>query len=484
MRAEYHFQTRLAWQKAAGLYKTCISFVEANRTETEDLAIWMKSMDLDFNKQKILFTIDPCGYHHQRLSRLGSPRYTFLAPDEYLVLPSKEGYLASIQHSRKKLAKQSSTFTGEGQQVRNILNEHYPDLPFDVDIGELHKFTRPFVTRERWVNAISKYTNGTYTAGDKIMVQQPSLNVLVDILNDTIGENGLRYLVAWSIYRQLVEYTVPDMLTKGRTASDACYKHASKTMHLALLSSYFQAVVKPSMVEAVRTMLSNIREAFREEFESSSWVTGDDRSVVIRKLAYMTTHVGSAGGRLDHDYLERLYKSYPDVPPDRLFPSWIKALSLSSHYNWADTTTWRYDETQVNAFYEYRTNLLVIPTAIITRPVYYDGGPPAFNYGALGAIVGHEMMHAYDVAGKEYNDMAELLPWASTAFTREYAERVMCIRRSHRDAIRPQARQAVRDPRDAENLAGLCGRKTGVQGLLFIVPPRAEDHIGRPQHIG
>ncbi|XP_075744382.1 neprilysin-1-like [Rhipicephalus microplus] len=133
-------------------------------------------------------------------------------------------------------------------------------------------------------------------------------------------------------------------------------------------------------------MVSNIQKAFREKFEASSWVTGDDRLVVVQKLANMKTYVGSAGERFKGDYVEKLYEAYPDVPPNHLFPSWIEALSLSSHYLWADSTTWLYDETEVNAFYEIRKNVLVLPTAIISRPLYYDQGPPAINYGALGAI--------------------------------------------------------------------------------------------------
>ncbi|KAL3224583.1 hypothetical protein MRX96_049475, partial [Rhipicephalus microplus] len=78
--------------------------------------------------------------------------------------------------------------------------------------------------------------------------------------------------------------------------------------------------------------------------------------------------------------------SCPDVPLGRLFPSWIKALSLSVRSLWADSRTWRYDETQVKAYYEPSQNALVIPTAIISRPFFYDESSPALNYGSLGTV--------------------------------------------------------------------------------------------------
>ncbi|KAH8039430.1 hypothetical protein HPB51_007308 [Rhipicephalus microplus] len=277
---------------------------------------------------------------------------------------------------------------------RSLVNDHTIDIPCYVAVGDLHTYTSPYVTKDRWVNAITTYTNGTYTAVDEILVEEPALNILVDALKDQlVGENGLRYLVAWSIYRQLVRYTVPDLLAKRRPASDACYEHADKAMHLALMSPYLQ---------------------------------GD---------------------------------SYLDVSLDRLFPSWIKALSLSVRNLWADSRTWRYDEAQVEAYYEPSQNALVIPTAIISRPLFYDESPPALNYGSLGTIVGNEMIHAYDVTGIAYNEMAELRHWASASFTREYTQRALCLRQSHGAAVRQKARQELDDFSDSENIDDFVGVK-------------------------
>ncbi|XP_049511369.1 solute carrier family 22 member 8 [Dermacentor silvarum] len=80
-------------------------------------------------------------------------------------------------------------------------------------------------------------------------------------------------------------------------------------------------------------------------------------------------------------------RPFPDVPLDGLFPTWIKAVSLSSHYLWTDQTTWLYDEAAVNAFYRLTQNTIVIPTAIIQRPLYYYEGPLALSYGGLGMVV-------------------------------------------------------------------------------------------------
>ncbi|KAH7957571.1 hypothetical protein HPB52_020283 [Rhipicephalus sanguineus] len=395
-----------SWEKAAGLFQNCMSLVESNRSE------------LDFSREEKEWLGNRLRYPES----VNTNDYAELLK-LYGVQPSRDTELAANLVAYEK-------------ELEYIIEKHPEKEPKFVSIDSIAgKFTKPYNARDQWVKAFSKYTNNTYTAVDPVLSQEAAVDVLVAMIKSvTLGEEGLRYLIAWSVYTQLVKYTAPHLLLDTKTAADACYAHADKAMHLALTSPFLQKVV-PSVLQAVKTMVSGIRNGFREILESS-WVTGNDRSVVLRKLENMKTYVGSPGRRLDPNFVEGLYQSYPDVPPDRLFPSWIEALSLSSHYLWSDQKTWLYDETEIKAQYEIQLNTLVVPTAAISRPLYTQRVPEALNYGALGAIVGHEMMHAYDVTGIDYDENAKHWNWRSAAFTREYTKRALCLRRSHRSAAR------------------------------------------------
>ncbi|KAL1486145.1 hypothetical protein MTO96_047074, partial [Rhipicephalus appendiculatus] len=59
--------------------------------------------------------------------------------------------------------------------------------------------------------------------------------------DESVGRKGLQYLVAWIVFRQLVEFTEPDMFLRERTKSDACYEHVKKVMNLAVTSPVFQS---------------------------------------------------------------------------------------------------------------------------------------------------------------------------------------------------------------------------------------------------
>ncbi|KAL1468645.1 hypothetical protein MTO96_025234 [Rhipicephalus appendiculatus] len=77
---------------------------------------------------------------------------------------------------------------------------------------------------------------------------------------------------------------------------------------------------------------------------------------------------------------------FPDVPLDRLFPTWIKCLSLSTHLAWSDQKTILYDETDVNAYYLPHEHAVFVTSAIMHSPFLYMYGPISLNYGALGML--------------------------------------------------------------------------------------------------
>ncbi|XP_065289066.1 uncharacterized protein [Dermacentor albipictus] len=224
-------------------------------------------------------------------------------------------------------------------------------------------------------------------------------------------------------------------------------------------------------VDQAKRMFTNIRGALRKSFESSSWFKGRDLEVALRKVDRLTGHVGS-GNRLDPQFVEKHYKQYPDALPDRLFPVWIKARSLSSHDMWADQTSWFYDEAVLGAFYNNLHNTLVVPRALLLRPFFRPFGPLGLNYAGLGAIMGHEIMHAFDVQGIMHNDVYE--PWASNDIIKEYTKKAVCLRQSHRSVLSFSARQEVlNDTADSENMADLVGAMTAYATYASLPPAQA-----------
>ncbi|XP_049271282.1 neprilysin-1 [Rhipicephalus sanguineus] len=151
---------------------------------------------------------------------------------------------------------------------------------------------------------------------------------------------------------------------------------------------------------------------------------------------------------------------YPDAPLDRLFPTWIRALSLCTPNAWTDQTNPLYDESEVNAEYFGDDNIAIVTTALLHDPYLYPYGPLALNYGGLGMVIAHEITHAFDVTGietiKKRQEPTEL--WLFNEFKEEYTKRALCLRHAHKSVLSSSGRQeALNATADSENLADLVG---------------------------
>ncbi|KAL3184314.1 hypothetical protein MRX96_032115 [Rhipicephalus microplus] len=490
-----------SWQKAAGMYHACLNFVSSYEPETQYLANWMRSQNLDFLNQTKLATVNPVDMMVRGSIDLGvkvlisiifSKRH-FLNKKRVIQLDfSKEQKKwGDEEHSLQNYVKLFMLFGASpphDQELASRMKEYEETLSailkntldFNktmdfIRINELGKQTAPYVTSGEWGNIISKYTNSTYTASDYINYRPHATNILVKLFqNVLVGEKGLRYLVAWNIYRQLVKFTEPYMFLQGRSASDACYEHVKKVMNLAVLSPYLQSEVQVHMIEKAKRMVSEIRSTFLKTLQYSSWLSINFRVAAIRKLGSMKSYVGSPGRRLDPEFVEAIYKPYPDAPLDLLFPTWIKALALSTHYIWTDQTTPLYDEARYSPYYTHYFNDFTVATANMLRSFMYPDGPIALNYGGLGTMIGHEIMHAFGVKGIQELEGYE--PQNNDYVIKEYTKRALCLRKSHKSVLSLTAEQEVLNTTlDDENLSDLVGSKVAYEAFNSLIPEHRDE---------
>ncbi|KAL1460328.1 hypothetical protein MTO96_027564 [Rhipicephalus appendiculatus] len=277
------------------------------------------------------------------------------------------------------------------------------------------------------------------------MLKFPVLQILTDILKaPSLGRKGLMYLVFWSVYRQLSFYTDP--LNYGEEEIDVlrgCYRRVYAVLSIPLINPYLKEMVQPDM--------------------------GKTRQVALRKLDKLKFLVGDALSKPDLDRLEEYYGRLPDVPKDRLFPSWIKALRLAAHMKWLDQHTIRFDPAVVNAFYTNDHNIAIIPTAILTRPFFFSPGTRPINYGAVGAVIGHEIMHGYDVIGITIDDEKKKRNWVSPNFLKVYTDKAYCLWKSYEDVMERHKRHVkLNDKLDSENLADFVGVATSYAALKSL----------------
>jgi putative endopeptidase len=161
-------------------------------------------------------------------------------------------------------------------------------------------------------------------------------------------------------------------------------------------------------VEAkVQTMI----EVYKKRLESADWLAAETREKAIVKLNVITPHIG---------YPEKLPETYAKKIIDEnlsLVENAQNLAKISIAHAWSkwnqpvDTTEWGMPAHMVNAYYNPQQNKIVFPAAILQAPFYSLEQSSSANYGGIGAVIAHEISHAFDTNGASFDEHGSLKNW-------------------------------------------------------------------------
>ncbi|XP_075746289.1 neprilysin-1 isoform X5 [Rhipicephalus microplus] len=472
-------QTRQSsWQKAAGMFQACVALVKSGRSQRDDLLNWLASVHLDLRDWTALNTIDPkdmivrCSLDFGVHVIIAIKLY-----DEVFARKKRQIYMAYSESDEQwwittRSLPQNELFEiyihflnlyGFHDEIAVNLAEYISLIERTIDsialsnsatyspvvvgsIQDMGQLTAPYITGVEWASAFAKHTNNSYLGGDSIMYTAHPLYTVAGLF-ETVNAGGIRFLIAWSLFRQLVPFANPTFFLNDDALTDTCYTDVQKVMKLAFAAPYLHHVTNIDAVKMATSMVRRIREAFRTALNTSSWVTGVAREVAIEKISNMQSHLGSPGQRLDPAKIDDYYDSVPDVDTERFFEAYRAALQASAHRPWKDPRTFIFDETVPNAFYRANINNLIVSATLLQHPFFNFEGPAALNYGGIGTIIAHEMMHGYDVDGINYGADGTPQEWVTPEFLEKYTERTLCLRESHKAAVERRSLEVLSERR-------------------------------------
>ncbi|MHA6512455.1 M13 family metallopeptidase [Tessaracoccus sp. Z1128] len=165
----------------------------------------------------------------------------------------------------------------------------------------------------------------------------------------------------------------------------------------------------PEAKQAMDVLVANLLAAYRESIERLTWMTEETRAEALRKLGQFTPKVGYPSKWRDYSALE--------VSPDSLVPNVLAANSFELDYMLGrigapvDRDEWQMFPQTVNAYYHPLRNEIVFPAAILQPPFFNADADDAVNYGAIGAVIGHEIGHGFDDKGSTCDGDGRLRDW-------------------------------------------------------------------------
>ena len=171
------------------------------------------------------------------------------------------------------------------------------------------------------------------------------------------------------------------------------------------VEKYFSGDAKARM----QTLVKNLQRAYAMRIEKLDWMSDATKQKAIEKLSTFRAKIGYPDKWRDYSKLE--------IKNDSLWENMMRVAKFEDAF-WLnkigqekDPNLWYMNAHEVNAYYDPSTNEICFPAGILQYPFFDMGADDAFNYGAIGAVIGHEMTHGFDDSGRHFDKDGNMKDW-------------------------------------------------------------------------
>lgn len=258
------------------------------------------------------------------------------------------------------------------------------------------------------------------------------------IINSLPVENQIAYM-QWSLIDRAAGYLSDDLVAQnfdfygktlsGKQTNQPRWKRAVSTVNGVLgeavgqmyVEKYFPAAAKERMVQLVK----NLQTALGERIRNLEWMGDSTKIKAIEKLNSFYVKVGYPDKWRDYTGL--------NIEKDSYWANVKRATEFELDYMLSkagkpvDRDEWGMTPQTVNANYNPTTNEICFPAGILQYPFFDMNADDAFNYGAIGVVIGHEMTHGFDDQGRQFDKDGNLKDWWTAEDAKRFEERAQVM---------------------------------------------------------
>jgi putative endopeptidase len=195
----------------------------------------------------------------------------------------------------------------------------------------------------------------------------------------------------------------------------------------ALGQAYVAEVLPPRARQRALELVGNLRAALRARLEHLDWMSAPTRQAALAKLDALGAKIGYPDHWRDYSKLR--------IARDSYYANVRAAVAFEARRRFAkfdravDRDEWDMTPQTVNAYNNPMRNEIVFPAAQLLPPYFDADADDAQNYGAIGAVIGHEMLHAFDDQGRKFDASGNLRDWWSEADRARFDARAAALAR-------------------------------------------------------
>ena len=205
-----------------------------------------------------------------------------------------------------------------------------------------------------------------------------------------------------------------------------CVRQVDHALGEALGQEFVARTFTPETKQKTVVLTDQIEQAMQSEIEQLDWMSPATKKEALRKLYAVRNKVGYPEKWRDYSSLT--------IKPDDYFGNTVRAANFETARRWAkvgkpvDRNEWGMTPPTVNAYYDPQMNDINFPAGVLQPPLYDPRSDDAPNYGNTGATIGHELTHAFDDEGRQFDAQGNLKDWWTKEDAKGFEDRINCLR--------------------------------------------------------
>lgn len=297
------------------------------------------------------------------------------------------------------------------------LKKNYPNVPFD-DIFQaygLNGVTEVIVGQPEALTTSAKMINTLPIDKQRLYLQWKLISSAANSLSDAFTAESFDF---------------NDHVLAGASAQAPRWKRALNAVNGSLgmvlgqmyVEKYFPAEAKERMLKLVK----DEQEALGERIKALTWMSDSTKTQALEKLAAFRVKVGYPDTWKDYSALT-IDKNKSFWENTKAAREWRFNDGISKFGKPVDPTEWHMTPQTVNAYYSSTTNEICFPAGILQPPFFDMNADDAFNYGAIGVVIGHEMSHGFDDSGSKFDAQGNMRNWWTDQDRKNFEERAQVL---------------------------------------------------------
>ena len=191
----------------------------------------------------------------------------------------------------------------------------------------------------------------------------------------------------------------------------------------ALGQLYVERTFPPEAKAKALALVNNLKLGLKQRLENLEWMSPETKKKAMEKFATFTPKIGYPDEWRDYSALEIGQRHY--------FDNVVAGVEFEARRQYAkigkpiDRDEWQMTPQTVNAYYNPLLNEIVFPAAILQPPFFDPEIDDAVNYGAMGGVIGHELMHGFDDQGSKFDAKGNMTSWWTDEDRKQFEARTL-----------------------------------------------------------